>query len=145
MNVTYEYLLSQPMFYRFLNAVSDGVFKKKIFLTLWWRKNISFNKDTEKVVLLLWKKGLIQLIAMFRAEKLVSTLLSCTKYPFKGHKILCTKTISYAHFKMERLISGTHFSFLAHDFWKKYHKVQVSSLRCSHAYKKKLCQYFRLF
>ena len=53
-----------------------------------------------------WKKDLIQIIVKFRAEKLSCMFLSCTKYPFKGRKILCTKAVSYAYLKMKRFISG---------------------------------------
>ena len=88
-NITYECLLGQPV-----SVLS--------------RKNTSFKKDTEKVVLLL-VKDLIQIIVKFRAKKLLCMFLSCTKYPIEGHKILCMKTVSYAHLKMERLISGTQF------------------------------------
>ena len=44
-----------------------------------------------------------------RAEKLLCMFLSCTKYPFKGRKILCTKAVSYAYLKMKRFISGKQF------------------------------------
>ena len=54
-----------------------------------------------------WKKGLIQIIVKFWAEKPLYTFLSCTKHPFEGHKISCTKTINYAHLKMKRFISST--------------------------------------
>ena len=47
---------------------------------------------TEKNVLL-QVKGLIQIMVKFRAKKILCTLPSPTKHPFKGHKISCTKTI----------------------------------------------------
>ena len=47
--------------------VSDGVVFKKT-----WRNNISFKKETEKIVLL----QVIQIIVRFRTEKYLSTFLS---------------------------------------------------------------------
>ena len=45
-----------------LNAASDGVFK------MLWRNNISFQKNTEKVVLI-QVKDFVQIIVKFKAEK----------------------------------------------------------------------------
>ena len=53
----------------------------KIKENVQWRSNISFKKDTEKVVLL-QVKNLIQIIFKFRDEKILCTFLSCTKYHF---------------------------------------------------------------
>ena len=49
-----------------------------------WRNDISFKKDTEKVVLLLVKKGLIQIIVKFKGENSLITFLSCPKRTFEG-------------------------------------------------------------
>ena len=76
------------MFSQVLNAVSDGVFKEDFL----WRNNISFKKDTEKIVLL-QVKGLIQIIVKLRAEKSLCTFLSSTKHPFEEHGMLRIKTI----------------------------------------------------
>ena len=45
-----------------------------------WKSNISFKKDTEKVVLL---KGLMKIIARFKTEKCFYTFVSCNKYSFE--------------------------------------------------------------
>ena len=47
-----------------------------------WINNISFKKDTEKVVLL-QVKGLIQFIVQFRTDKTLCAFLSCIKYPLR--------------------------------------------------------------
>ena len=57
------------------------VFKKT------WRNNISFKKETEKIVLL-QMKGLIQIIVKFRTKKICArTFLSIIKHkhPLEGH------------------------------------------------------------
>ena len=66
-----------------------------------------------------WKKSLIEVVVKFKAEKILCTFLSCTKHLFEGHKISCTKSISYAYLKMERLISVTRFGswFLKKVSW----------------------------
>ena len=46
-----------------------------------WKSNISFKKDTEKVVLL---KGLMKIIVRFKTEKFFYTFVSCNKYSFEG-------------------------------------------------------------
>ena len=79
--------MSQPLFYPVLNVVSDGVFKENVQ----W-KNISFKNDTEKIVLILQMKDLMQICLKFRAEKILCRFLLSTKHPFEGHEILCTKT-----------------------------------------------------
>ena len=54
--------------------------------------HLVFKKDTQKVVLL-EVKGLIQIIVQFKAERILCTLLSPTKYPFEGHEISVMKPI----------------------------------------------------
>ena len=61
-------IISQSVLYEVLNAVSDDVFKRKCLFNGEILLHSAFNKDTEKVVLL-EKKGLIQIIVKFRAEK----------------------------------------------------------------------------
>ena len=56
--------VSQSVFYQILNAVSDAVFKKNV----WWRNNILFKKETEKIALL-QVKGSIQIIVKFSTKK----------------------------------------------------------------------------
>ena len=80
--------MSQPLFYPVLNVVSDGVFKENVQ----WKNNISFKNDTEKIVLILQMKDLMQIFLKFRAEKILCRFLLSTKHPFEGHEILCTKT-----------------------------------------------------
>ena len=65
--------------------VSDGVVLKKT-----WRNNISFKKETEKIVLL-QMKDLIQIIVKFRAVKYLCTFLSSnTNILLEGHTLcLC--------------------------------------------------------
>ena len=46
-----------------------------------WKSNISFKKDTEKVVLL---KGLMKIIVRFKTENFFYTFVSCNKYSFEG-------------------------------------------------------------
>ena len=60
--------VSQSVLYQVLNAgqLWCVVFKKT------WRNNISFKKETEKIVLL----QVIQIIVRFRTEKYLSTFLS---------------------------------------------------------------------
>ena len=70
--------VSQLVFYQVFNAVNDCAFKRKCFMM----ENISFKKDTEKV------------IVKFKAEAVLCLFLSSNKHPFEGHKISCTKTIS---------------------------------------------------
>ena len=43
-------------------------------------------------VVFLQVKGLINVIAKFRAENLLQSFVS-TKHPYEGQEILCTKTI----------------------------------------------------
>ena len=50
-----------------------------------WRNDISFKKDTEKVVLLLVKKGLIQIIVKFKGENSLITFLSRPNELLRGN------------------------------------------------------------
>ena len=77
-----------------------------------WRNDISFKKDTEKVVLLLVKKGLIQIIVKFKGENSLITFLSCPKRTFEGKwcEKWCMKYCArkgWSSFENERPISGT--------------------------------------
>ena len=77
------------------------VFKKT------WRNNISFKKETEKIVLL-QVKGLIQIIVKFRTEKYLCTFLSSnTNILLVGthqlnivHQILCSSTLKRNELKV---------------------------------------------
>ena len=93
-NTTYEWLLSQPVSaLSSFNAVIDGVFKKKPF----YDGGIIFHLKTilrMLYILLQVKKGLIEIIVKFRAEKILCTHLPCTKCPFQENKISCRKTIA---------------------------------------------------
>ena len=92
-----------------------------------WRNNISFKKNTEKVVLLQY---LIKTIVKFRAENILCTFVSCTKYI----KAYLWYTIC-----------------LVYDFWKRwYHKVHISPrcMRCTKSLNKtqkntRISNYFR--
>ena len=75
--------------------VSDGVGFK-----ITWRNNISFKKETEKIVLL-QMKGLIQIIVKFMTVKYLRMFLSLnTNILLEGHtlnivyQILCSSTYS---------------------------------------------------
>ena len=77
-----------------------------------WRNDISFKKDTEKIVLLQVKKGLIQIIVKFKGENSLITFLSCPKRTFEGKwcEKWCMKYCArkgWSSFEDERPISGT--------------------------------------
>ena len=61
-NITYEYLVSQSLFYQVLNAVSQYISKKM------FNGEMIFKKYTEKIELL-QLKVLINIIVGFRAER----------------------------------------------------------------------------
>ena len=68
-----------------------------------WKNNISFKKDTEKVVLLT-VKGLIQVIVKLKAEKNCACQYSALYMPqtsIEEHRILRTKTIVQQSFPNE--------------------------------------------
>ena len=67
---------------------------------VWWRNNISFKKDIEKVVLL-QAKCLKEIIVKFKAEKILFMFPSFSKHPFPIRKISCT--IAYLLSKKEKL------------------------------------------
>ena len=86
-------------------------------------------------------KGLIHIIVTFRAEKCLCTFLSWTKHPFHIWGVWNTaqKNNFVAVFYKEWLESlnsperkylPTQVNHFVHDFWKKYHEVNVSS-NCS--------------
>ena len=57
---------------------------------------MSYEKDKENVVLL-QVRGFVQIIVRFRAEKILSTFLSCTKHFFEENdapKWLCSTTLN---------------------------------------------------
>ena len=71
--------------------VSDGVVFKKT-----WRNNISFKKETEKIVLL-QMKGLIQIIVKFRTVKYLRMfLLSNTSILLEGHTLIIVHHILWS-------------------------------------------------
>ena len=79
-NIIYECLLSNSVFYKVLNALSDDTFNRKCFMD----KFFLSKKDTEKGVLF-QVEGLIQIIVKFRAEKMLcfyapNILLRGTKF-----------------------------------------------------------------
>ena len=122
-------MLSQSVFYQVLNAVSDRVFEENIE----WRSNILFKEETERT-LLLQVKGLIQIICA-RFYHPLDILLRGTKYwAPKNWKFtfFWRKTNWYV-----LQIAKAHLYDLVHDFWKKYHEADVSSLWwCTHVYTK---------
>ena len=93
--ISHEYLQSQSVsiLSSFKYRSVMVVFKKT------WRSNISFKKETEKIVLL-QMKGLIQIIAKFRTVKYLCMFLSSnTNILLRGplnivHQILCSSTYS---------------------------------------------------
>ena len=51
--------------------------------------------------MLLYMKGLVRIIATFRAEKILCMFASCTKHPFEGSEIISTE---------KERIESLHFS-----------------------------------
>ena len=117
--------VSQSVFYQVLNAVSDDVFKENIK----WRNNISFKKDSEKIVLL-QVKVLTKIFVKLRTEKILCIFLSSSKY--WAPKRLCNNTLKrnelkvYISLKENKLkffqIAKVQVHDLVHDFFKKVRK-----------------------
>ena len=110
-NFTYECCVSQSVFFEVLNAVRDDVLKRK------YLKIRNERLDTNYCQVQGWK---------------LFAYVSITKRTFEGHEISITKKIVLiwkwkAHF--------IQLHNLVHNFWRKYHKVHVSSPWCMHALK----------
>ena len=68
-------------------------------------REITFHVERIIKRLLLSVKGLIQVNAKFRVEKIMYTFLSHTKHPFEEHKEWCIKTIVLQYSKNGRIES----------------------------------------
>ena len=106
-----------------------------------WRNDISFKKNTEKVVFDKWKTW-CKLLSSSILKKFCASFCHAPNIHLKGHKI-------YMHKKNIVVIWKQKGSFLSHNlvhnFFKKYHKVSVSSTWYIHATKTFNKLYKKLF
>ena len=112
MNVTYEYLLSQPMFYRFLNAVSDGVFKKKYFLLYDGEKTFHLIKILKRLCYYYEKKAWYNLLPCSGLRNLCQRFYHAPNILSRGTKYCARKRLAMLILKWKGW-----FQVLISHFW----------------------------
>ena len=127
MNVTYEYLLSQPMFYRFLNAVSDGVFKKKYFLLYDGEKTFHLIKILKRLCYYYEKKAWYNLLPCSGLRNLCQRFYHAPNILSRGTKYCARKRLAMLILKWKGW-----FQVLISHFWLMISEKSITKCRFLH-------------